>query len=198
MKKPLLLAFLCAAALPVFAADNLINNGDFENDTKLSKSGLPRGLRMWFDLPEPPGLIQLSQDEKVSGNNSILIERTGPEGALSLSFPPVQVEPGRKYRFSCMVKLTDGVMDITFSRLDNGNQHINRPFDDAQTTTEGAKITNQGVSLPFNAIANPNDFTKLDLTFSIPDGVYFLALSARFNKAAGKAWVDDFELVPED
>lgn len=198
-----LLAFCTTGALT--AADpasspvnNLIPYGDFEDDTLFGQNGLPKGMDTWTDVQDRPiATVTIAQDEKASGNNSLKIERIEKPGNMRVSIITVEVEPGQKYRVSCMGKATEGKLQLyVWPRGNTPKESLNgTEIADFTTTTFGAQVAGGNrLDLAVKDAENPEGFNKLEATFTIPDGVHYISVQATFSHTLGTAWYDDFQL----
>jgi hypothetical protein len=194
-----------AAALGAFsglpgatAAENLIPNGDLEN---LLPGDLPEGMSSWTDQDHPVARYYVSQEEKTSGKNSLCIERLDdPVGNSRIGFGAFPVEPGKRYRFSCKVKTTETHMPATviFQPLkDRQKGYLEVPLLDLETSTHGATLDGGILRLVRALAKDPDGFNKLEMTFTVPGDCIYLGITVDFSwNALGKAWFDDFELLP--
>ena len=191
-------AFTCSSS--VLAADNLIPNGNLEQTTEMSADGLPKHMTYWSDIKDHPvAKHYLSQEEKISGRNSLCIERLNdPKGASRISVVnSITVNPGQRYYFSCKIKSTLGCPKVLLFVRNLEKIELPLGFEDAVTTTPGALITHDGgmIQLQQNMAENPKGFNKVDLTFTLPQKACSLNIVIEYSHCVlGKAWFDDFEL----
>ncbi len=187
----------------ISAAENLIPNGDLEQDTTLEAGQLPGGMTTSGQDEEyghPLAKCYLSSEEKSSGKYSLCIERLDdPQGFSRLSIlpEPILVEGGKRYYFSCKIKSTEPKARVLMYVSGNDKMVLAGGLPDSVTPTQGAIVAYDGVMLALdrNKAEDPDGFNKVEWTFTIPpEGVHLnIALDFSHN-ALGKAWFDDFEL----
>lgn len=187
------------------AGENLIPNGDLEQNTTIGANGLPAGMASFGEKHDPPVVnFSLSQKEKTSGENSLCIERFDAPQARSriLVSPFIPVEPGKRYSFSCKIKSTDAKPQVILYAYDKDKQEFPEiGLPDSETTTPGAIIAHKGalLQLDISKSENPDSFNKVEWTFSTPtDGCYLSVVIDYSPQGPGKAWFDDFELRAVD
>ncbi len=186
------------------ASENLIPNGDLEEVTAIQSNGLPRGMTYWSSIQDRPiAKAYLSQEEKTSGDNSLCIERLDePKGVSRVGVTKlIPVEPGKRYCFSCKIKSTETRPMVLIYMHDGNKTELPFGLVDAETATEGAMLSHNGAILTLNRdlVTDPDGFNKAELTFTAPPEAQYFAVQVDFSSNAnGKAWFDDFELLPLD
>lgn len=116
---------------------------------------------------------------------------------MRVSIITLEVQPGQKYRFSCMAKATEGRVQIYIWPRGNNPKEIIKDgteLTDFTTTTFGGVVAGNRLDLPVRDAENPEGFNKLEATFTVPDGVHYVSVQACFSHTLGTAWYDDFQL----
>jgi len=200
----LTLVVLIARLPAASAAESLIPNGDLEQ-VATAASGVPSPMTVWNSVQDRPvSEVSLSTEEKTSGENSLHISRLDePKGGVTRvsirGSDLIPVEPGKRYFFSCQAKCTQAKIAILIKAYNSSKEVFPLGLEDAVTTTQGAMLGYDGamVRLQHSEAADPEGFNKVDLTFTVPADAVFLSVEVDYShNANGKAWFDDFELLP--
>ena len=183
---------------------NLIPNGDLKQVTTIQADGLPIGMTTWSSIPDrPTAKCYLLQDQKSPKLNSMCIERLdSPKGVTRVVVSkPIPVEAGKRFYFSCNIKSTKGQPAVFIFVLNGAKKELPFGLPDVATTTLGATLAHSGsmIQLQRGLLANPDAFNKVELTFTVPPAGCFLSIVVDFSwNALGKAWFNDFQLLPLD
>lgn len=180
---------------------NLIPNGDLEEPVRITDDNVPYPMKPWSDVQDRAiARYSLAQDEKVSGENSLLIERVEQAGNARvsiLSSKGLELAPNRKYRFSCQVKSTEGDAAVIIGFRNEAGEEV--PVE-LLPVSVGAVLAGSGhnvLSLPRKAAENPDGWNELAVTFETPDTYLRIHLQASYSFTLGSAWFDDFVLREE-
>ena len=167
---------------------NLIPNGDLEEPVRITDDNVPYPMKPWSDVQDRAiARYALVQDEKVSGENSLLIERVEKAGNARISIlssKGLELAPNRKYRFSCQVKSTEGDPAVIIGFRNEAGEVL---------AGSGRNV----LSLPRKAAENPDGWNELAVTFETPDTYLRIYLQATYSFTLGSAWFDDFVLREE-
>ena len=111
------------------------------------------------------------------------------------------MEPGKRYYFSCKIKSTETRPGVLLYALDEKKVELPLGLSDAVTTTQGATLGHNGayIFLNKNLVADPEGFNTAEVTFTAPKNACYISVVIDFSyNALGKAWFDDFQLLPLD
>jgi hypothetical protein len=161
----------------VYAAQNLISNGELEGSSATAAQELPNGWEA--HVVGTPAQIWSDPSEKHAGRSSVRVDADEITRAYVRSTAPVEVAPGETIEASAWVKVRD-------VPADKGTVIMIAEFADAKGVRQDVeKFTT------LNVKSAGDGWTKIKGAIKVPDDAARLHLRLGFSYSKGTVWWDD-------